>query len=615
MPHTQKTIRSLALGLLLVLNGCLSAQKVQPTWESINQRGYPQWFSDAKLGIFIHWGLYSVPAYASTEGYAEWFYRGLMTNQEERVESLRPYLEPYHIDPFDTSVSAFDKYAVLTHYWKGELWNPDEWAQLFKDAGAQYILLVTKHHDGFCLWNSALQPQWNSMAQGPRRDIVGDLADAVRKKGIRFGAYYSLAEWTNPRHIWMQDPDDSIADYVDNYMIPQFKEMVEKYRPEVLFTDGEWNNNAEQWHARELIAWYYNTIGPDAVCNDRWGNGQQHGYRTPEYSAGITLTDRPWAECRGLGRSFGFNRNEPLENYLGSEELIRHFCKLVAAGGGMTLNVGPMADGTIPMLQQERLRDLGLWLRDNGDAIYGTRPWSERFYDFSTCQTHSLEAVIDHDWVRNSPSRQITYDNFTGDWEGTITPKYSENYTFILTADDTARFEIEADLPYRNAMTCAKDTQRVTIPLQAGRHYKVRVHFAENDLEARVSLKWQSPSQPLEAVAADSYGWNVVYRCTTPQVCYTTKGSDLYAITLNWQNKLTVRLPECPDKDMRVLFYRPGKGGSTMSLPWKWDKKNQQIVIYTADIPHSDLIESKGVWVFKLEGVIANNLKKSGGLR
>ena len=213
------------------------------------------------------------------------------------------------------------------------------------------------------------------METGPHRDICGELTEAVRKQGLQMGFYYSLPEWTSTIHTWYVDPNDSIAEYVDTHMIPQFKELVERYKPTILFTDGEWYNSAEQWHATELISWYYNTVGDEAIVNDRWGNGQQHGFRTPEYTGRAKLNDRPWAECRGIGRSFGLNRNEPFENYLTSDELIRHFVILVAAGGGLTINVGPAADGQIPLLQQERLLDLGRWLEINGEAIYGSNPY------------------------------------------------------------------------------------------------------------------------------------------------------------------------------------------------------------------------------------------------
>ena len=571
--------------------------EVQPTWESINQRGYPQWFSDAKLGIFIHWGLYSVPAWAGKEGYAEWFYRGMMVGQKERLAMLEPYLTPLGINYMDSTVSVFDKYAALKHYWRAEMWNPDEWAQLFKDAGAEYILLVTKHHDGYCLWDNPQQrPDWNSVNSGPRRDIVGDMAKAVRDKGIRFGAYYSLAEWTNPRHIWMEDPNDSIADYVEHYMIPQFKDLITRYRPEVLFTDGEWFNNAEQWHATELISWYYNTIGPDAICNDRWGDGQQHGFRTPEYSAGITLTDRPWAECRGLGRSFGFNRNEPIDNYLSSDELIQHFAKLVSAGGGMTLNVGPYADGSIPLLQQERLLDLGKWLKVNGEAIYGTRPW-KRFHDVQQVSVSRKDEVINFDWKRNSPHRAIAYDHFNAIWTGTVVPTQSAEYTFRLAADDSASFAIQDldDATSRNTfLFSTKDTQEVRLPLAAGHRYLMFVNYHEKDLEATVSLTWASHTMPEQPVHPLN-GWEATYTCEQPYVCYTTKGNDLYAILLGWHDSPTLPFDNAPAPDMAVTLL-----GCDKAIPWTYDPDAKQLHLHTEALTYSDITTSRAAWVFKL---------------
>ena len=379
---------------LILLFGALgqsaNAQQVEPTWESINQRGYPQWFRDAKLGIFVHWGLYSVPAYSAPDAYGEWFYRGLMLGDSTRVKEMRDFNRHWgyllgdqwsgrlgNDEGVKQRVKVTDLYALYAQSWHAEHWKPQQWANLFAESGAKYVVLVTKHHDGYCLWNSRYQPSWNSVVTGPHMNIVDTLTRCVRNAGMKMGFYYSLTEWTNRLHIWMQDPDDAIGDYVDDYMVPQFKELVKKYKPSLIFADGEWQNTAEQFRAPELIAWYYNTVGEEAIVNDRWGSGTEHGFRTPEYKGAIKDTVRPWAECRGIGKSFAFNRNEPLSNYLTSDSLIRHFVKLVAAGGGMTLNVGPDADGTIPMLQQERLHDLGEWLRINGEAIYGSRPFGK----------------------------------------------------------------------------------------------------------------------------------------------------------------------------------------------------------------------------------------------
>ena len=575
--------------------------KVEPNWKSLQQRGYPQWFSDAKLGIFIHWGLYSVPAWSGKEQYGEWFYRGLTTNDTARQNfQKRVYGENFR----------YEDYAGL---FRAELFNPDEWAGLFRESGARYVLLVTKHHDGYCLWNSRYAPEWNSVYSGPGRDIAGELTHSVRKNGMKMGFYYSLAEWTNPLHRWYTDPDDSIARYVDEYMIPQFKELVSTYRPSVIFTDGEWSNSARQWHAEELIAWYYNLVGDDAIVNDRWGHGTEYGYRTPEYSAGITRTDRPWAECRGLGRSFGLNRNEPLENYVSEDELIRHFAQLVACGGGMTLNVGPAADGQIPLLQQERLLALGDWLRINGEAIYGSRPY-RKFTEKKEVEVQRIDPQIAFDWVRNSPDKRISVDEFTAQWAGFIQPRYSETYTFEAKADDGIRVWIDGRLLIdhwknqeeegeSNVQERAGDKAATgTIRLTAGKRYSIKVEYFEDVLNASASLFWKSGSQPYEVIPADAFylsattksrGLNAVYRSLMPHICYTTNQDALYAIALEWKDDELVLNIDRPEAEATVtLLGRPG------NLPWKYE--NNRMVIDLRSIRISE-IPCKSAWVFRIK--------------
>lgn len=589
--------RILLFVLVLMANSSLLAQ-VQPTWESINQRGYPQWFSDAKLGIFIHWGVYSVPAFASNEGYAEWYYRGLQTDDGER----KAFQERVYGDGFQ-----YNDFAPL---FKAELWNPDEWAELFEKSGAEYVLLVSKHHDGYCLWPSQYAPNWNTMDVGPHRDICGELTEAVRARGLKMGFYYSLPEWTSPLHRWYESPDDSITEYVDTHMIPQFKELVNRYKPSILFTDGEWRNSAEQWHARELISWYYNTVGDEAIVNDRWGDGGQHGFRTPEYSAGITLTDRPWAECRGLGRSFGLNRNEPLSNYLSSDELIRHFATLVAAGGGMTLNVGPAADGKIPLLQQERLIDLGKWLEINGEAIYGTRPY-KKFYEMKTIMVNRVDPTIDFDWIRNSPDPSISCDHFRTHWQGVFYVKESGKYTFEAEVDDNIRLVIDGQtvMDYNPAKASEQqsDAQEAknymstsaTIKLNAGQH-EIEVFYEEREVNALVKLYWSSkkmPKQIVEGFATGDFvfceGLNATYTCEQPWICYTQSNETLYAIALEFpENQLVLNIDE-PAKTMQVTLL-----GCDKVLPWEY--KNGQVIINTSSISYSDL-KSTAAWVFKMK--------------
>ena len=553
--------------------------QVLPTWESINQRGYPEWFSDAKLGIFIHWGVYSVPAFASKEGYAEWYYRGLMTNDDRKAFQERIYGKDFQYEDF-------------APMWKAELWNPDEWAELFKKSGARYVLLVSKHHDGYCLWPSQYAPGWNSVETGPHRDICGELSEAVRNKGLKMGFYYSLPEWKSDIHRWYVDPDEDIANYVDTHMIPQLKELVNAYHPTILFTDGEWRNSAEQWHATELISWYYNTVGEEAIVNDRWGEGQQHGFRTPEYSAGITLTDRPWAECRGLGRSFGLNRNEPLENYMTSDELIRHFCVLVAAGGGMTLNVGPAADGKIPLLQQERLLDLGKWLKINGEAIYGTRPY-KKFYEKKLVSVDRNDDKIDFDWKRNSPDPAISCDHFQAHWQGVFfCPE--DNYTFEIETDFQARLLIDG----QEVIWDARKQPWSSIHLSAGQH-KIEVFYVEDELEASIHLYWSSTKMPKQVMEGfqmgpmlPTMGLKANYICLQPSVCYTQKNGTLYAIALDYpEEQLVLQLDE-PSADMKVTLLGSGK-----SLPWHYEEG--RLVIETGSLRYGDL-RSTAAWVFKL---------------
>ena len=572
--------RKLLYFIALFLIFKYSSAQVQPSWESINERGYPQWFSDAKLGIFIHWGVYSVPAYASLEGYAEWYYRGLMTNDDRKDFQEHIYGKDFQYEDF-------------APMWKAELWNPDEWAELFKKSGAKYVLLVSKHHDGFCLWPSQYAPGWNSVDVGPHRDICGELTEAVRKKGLKMGFYYSLPEWKSDIHRWYVDPDDQIGTYVDTHMIPQFKELVTRYKPTVLFNDGEWRNSAEQWHATELISWYYNTVGSDAIVNDRWGEGQQHGFRTPEYSAGITLTDRPWAECRGLGRSFGLNRNEPLENYLTSDELIRHFCVLVAAGGGMTLNVGPAADGKIPLLQQERLLDLGKWLDINGEAIYGTRPY-KKFYEMKLVTISRIDSIIDFDWKRNSPDPAISCDHFQAHWLGVFSCP-DDNYIFEIQTDDQARLLIDD----QEVIWDARKQPWSSIHLSAGQH-KIGVFYVENELEANIHLYWSSPTMPKQLMDGfrmgamlPAQGLKASYICSQPSICYTQGKDALYAIALDYPEDQLVLSLDKPADDMKVTLL-----GCPKSLPWKY--KDGQLFIDTSGLKYRDL-RSSAAWVFKMK--------------
>lgn len=355
-----------------------NAQPYQANWQSIDSRPIPTWFTDAKFGIFIHWGLYSVPAWGPTEGsisekYAEWYW----SRQNPEGKPSQAFTD-FH----NKMYGAKTRYQDFVNDFKAEMFNPDQWAEVFRQSGAKYIVLTSKHHEGFALWPSKHSWNWNSMDVGPHRDLAGDLTKAVKAKGLHMGFYYSLYEWFNP--LYKESP----ARYVDEHMIPQMKDLVTRYQPDVVWTDGEWDLPSEQWKSTEFLAWLYNEspVKETVVVNDRWGKetrGKHGGIYTTEYdlvhdqNAAGKKIEHPWEECRGIGGSFGYNRNENLNDYETSESLVHILIDKVARGGNLLLNIGPTADGRIPVIMQQRLKDIGDWLAVNGESIYGTHAWNK----------------------------------------------------------------------------------------------------------------------------------------------------------------------------------------------------------------------------------------------
>jgi alpha-L-fucosidase len=379
MVHSKKHFisRILVNVLFLVLAPAASGQGFADTWESLNTRRIPQWFNEAKFGIFIHWGVYSVPAWAPFDEkigiygrYAEWYWWRKMNPSDPAGKLFREHHDRVYGPDF--------KYEDFAPLFRAEHFDPMQWAELFRRAGARYVVLTAKHHDGFTLWPSAESPDWNSMALGPNRDLVGDLTKAVRDAGLRMGLYYSLYEWFNPLYR------DNLEKYVNQHMIPQMKDLVIRYEPDILWVDGEWDHPSKTWESTRFLKWLFNEspVKDQVVVNDRWGSETRGritaGFHTTEYGIGrnqIAGIYHPWEECRGIGTSFGYNRMETPEHYTTSEDLIHLLIETVAYGGNLLLNVGPTADGRIPAIQQQRLFEIGNWLKINGEAIFGTRNW------------------------------------------------------------------------------------------------------------------------------------------------------------------------------------------------------------------------------------------------
>lgn len=391
----------------------------EPSLRDLREHRVPDWFHDAKLGIFIHWGIFSIPAWAPRLGavpdlvrdhfdelcvmtpYAEWYWNAL---RAAGTPTARHHAETYGAStPYESFREPFERML--------ERWDPEPWADAFAAAGARYVVLVTKHHDGYLLWPSAhpnpRRPHWQS-----KRDVVGDLASAVRARGMRFGVYYSGGlDWTfetkpirNAAEMIASTPrDPAYAALVDAH----YRELVSRIRPSVLWNDIGYPRGAG---LARLFSDYYEAI-PEGVVNDRFypatllnrlagfapvaalvnhlarrimlrpnhvfapPKPPHWDFRTPEYAKYPDVRREKWEATRGIGNSFGYCRNEDESELLGADELVRSFADIVSKNGNLLLNVGPTGEGMIPEAQLARLRALGAWLRVSGEAIYGTRPW------------------------------------------------------------------------------------------------------------------------------------------------------------------------------------------------------------------------------------------------
>ena len=342
------------------------------------KRPLPKWYDDAKLGIFIHWGIYSVPAFAPNTGelgviqpdeywfshnpYAEWYKNSYMVGHGPTYEHHK-------------EVYGDKKYEEFAEDFTCENFDPDAWMDLIKRSHARYFVLTTKHHDGYCLWDSATT-EFKATGVGPHRDLVKELCAAADRKGIRRGLYYSgLLDWSY-EYVPARNNDEAFKPANDTPAYAkiarkQIEEIIDTYKPDVLLNDMGWPTYGLD-ELPDIIAHYYDVV-PHGVINDRW-TLPIHDYTTHEYQYGVMSLTEKWEQQRGLGYSFGYNAYEDPKCVMSSDELIKLLVSTVAQNGNLLLNIGPKKDGTISDIQMERLNDLGAWLDINGEAIFDTRP-------------------------------------------------------------------------------------------------------------------------------------------------------------------------------------------------------------------------------------------------
>jgi len=354
-------------------------------WKKLS-RPMPEWFQNAPFGIFIHWGAYSVPAWAEPIGalgtidddkewfthnpYAEWYYNTIRIHGSPAQQ--------HHKETFDG-----EDYDAFLDQWKAEQFDPADWVELFRFAGADYVVPTTKHHDGIALWDAPGTGERNTVHRGPGKDLIGEIAKAVTDQGLKLGLYYSGGLDWHVRHLPPHLTSESVhgssrpkdAEYAA-YAYGHVVDLVDKYRPHILWNDIEWPDAGKHFgeHGLGRLFEHFYSVNPEGVVNDRWGETHKD-YATSEYEHSVqSESEAQWENCRGVGFSFGYNQVEGPEQSLTGPQLARHLTDVVSRGGHFLLNVGPQADGTIPEIQRQALTGLGQWMATAKPYLVGATP-------------------------------------------------------------------------------------------------------------------------------------------------------------------------------------------------------------------------------------------------
>ncbi len=378
------------------------------SWESLQKMPVPAWFDDGKIGIFIHWGPYSVIGHRKGgRGYAE--------HVPKLIYEDSAYYYNYLKERWGATPPEFGYKDIIPEF-KAENWNPDEWADLFAEVGARYVVLTAEHHDGWANWDSDLTP-WNAVDMGPKRDLVGDLGKAVRAKGLKYAPSYHRERHTSffttkkyvvnatarpdileeikrvPEAELLYGPFGFSNQAVDEY-VARWKEIQDKYQPDMLWMDDfpiytRDGNNVRKGQAKPVIKYFDDQVrgmithfmnngaaNKQAVyvnnkgANRNWPDGV--GCLEKD-NLKLKVIGPKWQSCTTFGTSFGYLEGD---TYKSVEGVIHEMIEVVSRNGNFLINIGPKADGTLVPEQVERLKAMGDWLKINGEAIYGSRYWS-----------------------------------------------------------------------------------------------------------------------------------------------------------------------------------------------------------------------------------------------
>ncbi len=373
--------------------------KWKPTPESLDSHQAPEWFRDAKFGMFIDWGPWSVAGWAPKREkgamYPDWY--------EFRHDTDSAFFA-YHKKNWGSDFKRDDFISLFT----ASNYQPQKLVEIAQDAGMKYIVPFCKHHGGFCLWPSSFT-QRDAGDMGPKKDLIRPLVEECKKEGLKFGFYFSIEEWDYPlidgagnlqNRAWAEikqyTPDlekkssgkIAVKNYATDYLVPQATEFIDKYDPDLLWYDGDMSKaSPEDLHTYDIASYFYNKSEgrKEVAVNDRYGKQDNKWFRsirgdffTNEYGdmeKEANQTIHAWEANRGISQSFGYNWQDKDENVISSKVFIDMFVDIVAQGGNLLLIVNLDGQGALPVVQEKRLKDIGKWLLVNGEGIYSTRPF------------------------------------------------------------------------------------------------------------------------------------------------------------------------------------------------------------------------------------------------
>jgi alpha-L-fucosidase len=387
--HASSKYDSQRNGLLKEVNRKAHEGPYRADWQSLQKYEVPDWYKDAKFGIFIHWGVYSIPAFGN-----EWYPRNMYRPDSDEYK--------HHLSTYGPQTKfGYKDFIPMFH---AEHFDPAAWARLFKEAGAKYVVPVFEHHDGFAMYNSGLS-DWTAAKMGPHRDLFGDLAKSIRAEGLHLGASShrvehnffleggrqiesdvndpQFAAFYGPAHTWKESKQSLLTDwtYVSNAYLDDWlardAEIVKKYMPELFYFDWWIGQPTVRQHLMDFAAFYYNDAasrGSVNVINYKLDAMEKHS-AVLDVERGQLNDIRPlyWQTDTSISnKSWGYIEHDSFKS---AQTIVHQLVDIVSKNGNLLVNIGPRSDGTIPEEVQSVLREVGSWLKVNGEAIYGTRPW------------------------------------------------------------------------------------------------------------------------------------------------------------------------------------------------------------------------------------------------